>query len=195
MAVRRMFFGLFIAVSLYAQDTPPQTGGMPGMPGMAGMNMGESAGAMNDLFVMAGSDFDRPGLVPRANYSIGIGHMFEFLKKDPFGDEVTFSYMYENSGSHGFWHTDFGEHTESAGLMKNFRLPKTKRVTGYAWVQTGITSVTSKPHVQNRLDSSVSLGAILHLNRHSSIWIQESYGKVVTVPWFTISSIGYGWSW
>jgi hypothetical protein len=32
---------------------------------------------------MIGSDFDRPGLVPRANYNIGIGHTFAFLKKDP----------------------------------------------------------------------------------------------------------------
>ncbi len=28
--------------------------------------------------------------------------MFGFLKKDPFGDELTFGYMYENSGTHGF---------------------------------------------------------------------------------------------
>ena len=34
-----------------------------------------------DLFVMAGSDVDRPGLLPRANYNIGIGHTFAFLKK------------------------------------------------------------------------------------------------------------------
>ena len=162
---------------------------------MAGMNMGGSAGATNDLFVMAGSDGDRPGFLPRANYSVGIGHMFSFLKKDLLGDELTFEYMYENSGAHGFLHTAFGEHTESAGLMKNFPLPATKRLTGYTWVQTGLTSFTGNARVQNRLDSSVSLGAILHFKRHSSLWIEESYGKVVTVPWFTTSSIGYGWSW
>lgn len=173
-------------VSVYAQEPQSPAGGMPGM------NM---EGATNDLFIMAGSDFDRPGLVPRVNYSIGIGHMFKFLKKDPFGDELTVSYMYENSGSHGFWHTAFGEHTESAGLMRNLRLPKTKHVTGYTWVQSGITSFTGNPRIQDRLDSSVSLGAIVHFKRHSSIWVQESYGKVVTVPWFTTSSIGYGWSW
>jgi hypothetical protein len=33
-------------------------------------------GTGNDLFVMLGSDFDRPGLEPRANYKIGIGHTF-----------------------------------------------------------------------------------------------------------------------
>src|SRR5580693_7501985 len=178
--------------AIYAQETTAPPAGMPGMPGMA---MGGPSGAANDLFVMAGSDIDRPGLLPRANYSIGIGHMFRFLKKNLFGDELTFGYMYENSGTHGFLHTAFGEHTESLGVMRNFPLPATKRLTGYTWIQTGITSFTGNSHVQDRLDSSLSLGAIIHLDRHSSIWIQESYGKVVTVPWYTTSSIGYTWSW
>jgi hypothetical protein len=155
----------------------------------------ESAGTSTDLFVMFGSDFDRPGLLPRANYNIGIGHTFGFLKKDPIGDELTFAYTYENAGTHGFLHTAFGEHTESAGVMKNFSLPRTKIVTGYTWVQSGITSYTGNAHVQNRLDSGVSLGAIVHFNDKNSIWIQESYSKVVTVPWFTTSSIGYTYSW
>jgi hypothetical protein len=190
-AMLALAINLFTAsTAVYAQETPPA--GMPGMPGMA---MGGSSGATNDLFVMLGSDFDRPGALPRANYSIGIGHMFGFLKKDPFGDELTFSYMYENSATHGFLHTAFGEHTESAGLMKNFPLPLTKRLTGYTWIQTGITSFTGNASLQNRLDSSLALGAIFHFNRHSSVWVQESCGKVVTVPWFTTSSIGYGWSW
>jgi hypothetical protein len=174
---------------VYAQE-PAQSPGMAGMPGMGG-----SSGANNDLFVMLGSDFDRPGLLPRANYSIGIGHMFDFLKKDPFGDELTFGYMYENSGTHGFLHTAFGEHTESVGVMKNFPLPATKRLTGYTWIQTGITSYTGSPRLENRLDSSLSLGAIIHFRCHSSIWVQESYGKVLKVPWYTTSSIGYTWSW
>jgi hypothetical protein len=71
--------------------------------------------------------------------------MFNFLKKDPFGDELTFGYMYENSGPHGFLHSVFGEHTESIGVMKIFPLPATKRVTGYTWLQTGITSFTAMP--------------------------------------------------
>jgi hypothetical protein len=148
-----------------------------------------------DLFVMAGSDFDRPGLAPRANYNIGIGHTFGFLHKDPIGDELTFGYTYENAGSHGFLHTSFGEHTESLGIMKNFSLPKTKFWTGYTWIQSGITSYTDYANVRNRLDSGVSVGAIAHLSFHSSIWIQESYSKVVTVPWYTTSSIGYTYSW
>jgi hypothetical protein len=47
------------------------------------------SGTSTDLFLMPGSDFDRPGLVPRANLNIGIGHTFGFLKKDPIGDELT----------------------------------------------------------------------------------------------------------
>jgi hypothetical protein len=149
----------------------------------------------NDLFVMAGSDIDRPGMLPRANYNIGIGHTFAFLKKDPIGDELTLSYTYENAGSHGFLHTQNGEHTESLGIMKNFSLPKTTVLSGYTMIQSGITSYTGNAHVQNRLDSGVSLGAIVHCSTHSSVWIQESYGKVVTVPWFTTASIGYTYSW
>jgi len=153
------------------------------------------AGTSTDLFVMLGSDIDRPGLLPRANYNIGIGHTSAFLKRDLIGDELTFGYTYENSGSHGFLHTNFGEHTESVGVMKNFALPKTKVVTGYTWIQTGITSYTGNTHIQNRMDSGVSLGAIVHCSYNSSIWIQESYSKVVTVPWYTTASIGYTYSW
>src|SRR5271170_1293628 len=79
---------LFIApVADYAQEPTSPSAGMAGMPGMDA--------STTDLFVMFGSDVDRPGLLPRANYSIGIGHMFDFLKKDPFGDELTFAYTYE----------------------------------------------------------------------------------------------------
>jgi hypothetical protein len=152
-------------------------------------------GTSTDLFVMLGSDFDRPGLLPRANYNIGVGHTFGFLKKDPFGDELTFGYTYENSGSHGFFYTGFGEHTESVGVMKNFNLPRTKIITGYTWIQSGITSYTGQARVLNRLDSGVSLGAIIHFTRSNSVWIQESYSKVVTVPWYTTTSIGYTYSW
>ena len=155
----------------------------------------EPPGTSTDLFVMLGSDFDRPGLLPRSNYNIGIGHTFGFLKKDPFGDELTFGYTYENSGTHGFFYTGYGEHTESAGVMKNFSLPKTTVVSGYTWIQSGITSYTGLARVLNRLDSGVSLGAIVHLSRSNSIWIQESYSKVVTVPWYTTTSVGYTYSW
>jgi hypothetical protein len=144
---------------------------------------------------MFDSDFDRPGLHPRANYNLGIGHTFALLKKDPLGDELTFAYTYENAGSHGFLHTNLGEHTESAGLMKNVALPTTRLVTGYTWIQSGLTSYTGNAKVQNGLDSGASLGAIVHVNNKNSIWIQESYNKVVTVPWYTTSSIGYTYSW
>jgi hypothetical protein len=155
----------------------------------------EAPSTSNDLFVMNGSDFDRPGLYPRANYNIGIGHTFGFLKKDPIGDELTFGYTYENAGTHGFFHTEYGEHSEQIGVMKNFSLPKTKILTGYTWVQTGLTSYTGYSHLLNRLDTGVSLGAIVHSSFHSSTWIQESYNKVVTVPWYTTTSVGYTYSW
>ncbi len=152
-------------------------------------------GPSNDLFVMFGSDLVRPGLLPKANYNIGLGHTFKFLKKDPIGDEITFGYTYENAGSHGFLHTDFGSHTEALGLMKNFAIPGTKRVTGYTWIQGGITSFTGNAFVQNRFYDGESIGAIVHFNDHHSIWIQESYNKIASVPWYTTASIGYTRSW
>jgi hypothetical protein len=154
----------------------------------------EDSGTSTDLFVMLGSDFDRPGLLPKANYNIGIGHTFGFLKKDPFGDELTFSYTYEDAGS-GFWHSNDGSDTESFGVMKNFGLPKTKTVSGYTWIQVGLTSLTGMPHVQNHFYDGESLGAVIHFTEHHSIWIQESFNKIVTVPWYTTTSIGYTRSW
>src|SRR5271154_4418041 len=111
---------LLAAAMAFSQTAPASSGA-------------DDSGTSNDLFIMFGSDLVRPGLEPKANYNIGLGHTFGFLKKDPFGDEITFAYTYENAGSHGFLHTDFGSHTELVGLMKNFGLPKTKRVTGYTW--------------------------------------------------------------
>jgi hypothetical protein len=153
------------------------------------------SGTSNDLFIMFGSDLVRPGLEPKANYNIGLGHTFGFLKKDPIGDEITFSYTYENAGSHGFLHTDFGSHTEAVGLMKNFGIPKIKCLTGYTWLQGGITSMTGNAFLQNRFYDGESLGAIIHLNDHHSIWIQETYNKIVSTPWYTTASIGYTRSW
>jgi hypothetical protein len=155
----------------------------------------ESDGTSTDLFVMFGSDLDRPGLLPRANYNIGIGHTFGFLKQDPIGDELTFAYTYENAGTHGFLHTAYGEHTESIGVTKNFSLLWSKTFTGYTWIQSGITSYTGNARIRNRLDSGVSLGGIVHFSKANSIWIQESYSKVVTVPWYTTPCIGYTYSW
>jgi len=155
----------------------------------------ESAGTSTDLFVMFGSDFVRPGLAPKANYNIGLGHTFGWLKKNPLGDELTFGYTYENGGLHGFLHTDFGSHTEALGIMKNFGLPKTKRLTGYTWVQLGVTSMTGNRLVENRFYDGESLGLIVHFNDHDSIWIQETYNKIATVPWYTTASVGYTKSW
>ena len=89
----------------------------------------------------------------------------------------------------------YGSHTEAFALMKNFGLPKTKRLTGYTWIQGGITSMTGNPWVENRFYDGESLGLIVHFNDHHSIWIQETYNKIVTVPWYTTASIGYTRSW
>jgi hypothetical protein len=154
----------------------------------------EESGTSTDLYIMLGSDFVRPGLLPKSNYNIGIGHTFGFLKKDPIGDELTFAYTYED-GDSGFWHSDDGSHTESFGVMKNFGIPKTKMATGYTWVQLGVSSFTGGPHVENHLYDGESLGAVVHFNSHNSLWIQETFNKIVTAPWYTTTSIGYTRSW
>jgi hypothetical protein len=187
----KMFFGFgattclagILALGQAAQDTAPAAPAP------------ENSGTSTDLFVMFGSDLVRPGLLPKANYNIGLGHTFKFLKKNPIGDEITFAYTYENAGSHGFLHTDFGSHTEALGLMKNFAIPGTKRVSGYTWIQGGITSLTGNAYVENRFYDGEALGAIIHFNDRHSIWIQESYNKIVSIPWYTTSSIGYTRSW
>jgi len=154
----------------------------------------DDSGTTTDVFVMLGPDFDRPGAVAKGNYNVGVGHTFGFLKKSPIGDEVTFAYTYENAGP-GFWHSAFASDTESVGIMKNFALPGTQRVTGYTWIQIGLTSFTGGSQAQNRFYDGESLGAIVHLNEQNSIWIQETYNKIVTVPWYTTTSLGYTWSW
>jgi hypothetical protein len=184
--IQAFFFSLFLLPGLtHAQATPPSN------PSPSEADTSTS----NDLFIMFGSDLVRPGSEPKANDNIGLGHTFGFLKKDPIGDEITFGYTYENAGSHGFLHTSYGSHTEALGIMKNFGLPKTKRVTGYTWIQGGITSLTGNPSVQNRFYDGEALGLIIHFNDHNSIWIQEMFNKIVTVPWYTTASIGYTRSW
>ena len=54
---------------------------------------------------------------------------------------------------------------------KNFGLAKTKRITGYTWVQGGLTSMTGNAYVENRLYDGEALGMIIHFTDHSSIWI------------------------
>jgi hypothetical protein len=154
----------------------------------------EESSTSTDLYVMLGTDFDRPGWLMKANYNIGVGHTFGFLKKDPFGDEFTVSYTYENAGA-SFWGSKFGSDTESFGIMKNFGLPKTKRVTAYTWIQGGVTTFTGAPFAQNRFYNGESLGAVVHFNDHNSIWIQETINFIITVPWYTTTSIGYTRSW
>src|SRR5580704_19591782 len=92
--IRFAFPALLAASIAFAQSQPATTE--------------PASSTSNDLFIMFGSDLVRPGLAPKANYNIGLGHTFKFLKKDPFGDEITFACTYENAGSHGFLHTDFG---------------------------------------------------------------------------------------
>ena len=178
-----------ILIALLSANALAQTAPVPAATPAA------ASSTSTDLFLMPASDFDRPGLVPRANLNVGIGHTFGILKRNPIGDELTFAYTYENAGSHGFFHTDFGSHTEALGIMKNFGLPRIRAVTGYTWIQGGITSLTGYSHVLNRFYDGEALGAAVHFNATNSIWIQETYNKIPTIPWYTTTGIGSTWSW
>lgn len=154
-----------------------------------------------DIFVMAGSSFVRPGLAAKANYNIGIGHQFSFFRKDDsvkgtvaklIGDELTASYTYENGGS-GFFHSNFASHTETIGVMNNLPLP-VKNTTLYLWPQIGITSMAGGSAVLNRLSGSYSVGVAYHVTPKHAVWVQESFNKVATVPWYTSTTIGYAYS-
>ncbi len=154
-----------------------------------------SAQTTTDFFVMGGSDFVRPGLATKANLNIGIGHSFQSIKNNPFGDELTFSYTYENGGSHGFIHIDYGAHTENIGLMKNFDLPHTKKFSGYLWPLIGITTLTGNKETENRLYLGYGIGLVIHLSKHNSIWLQETLNKVITFPVYTSANVGFTCSW
>jgi hypothetical protein len=74
----------------------------------------------NDLFVMAGSSFFRPGLAAKSSFNIGYGYLPDKLKGNKFINELTVGYTYENCGS-GFWPTGNGGcHTPAVGVMRNF---------------------------------------------------------------------------
>lgn len=149
---------------------------------VAGMSMAD------DVFLMAGADVDRPSLSLRANYSIGVGHIEKSLSGFALGDEVTVGYAFESGTNRGgFWYVPSGSFsTVSVGLMKNFG--KFHSATFYSWPQIGLTAISESG---TRLYVGYGFGIVLHTSKRGSIWIQESYNKVVTVPWYTTTGIGY----
>jgi hypothetical protein len=57
------------------------------------------------------------------------------------------------------------------------------------------SSITGHAHVENRFYDGEPFGTVVHFNTHNSIWIQETFNKIPTVPWYTPTGIGYTWSW
>ena len=147
-----------------------------------------------DFTIYAGSDFVRPGGLPRANLQFAIGHRFEWLLKDPLGSVLVFNYAYENAGTHGFFHTQFGSHSEDLGVMRDFHISEKHHVSGFNLLQAGISSLTGGPTVDSHFNFNENVGVKFHINRFNAIWVQETYNKVVTVPWYTVTSIGYTYS-
>ena len=146
-----------------------------------------------DFTVYVGSDFVRPGGLPRANLQFAIGHRFDWLLKDPLGSVLVFNYAYENAGTHGFFHTQYGSHSEDFGVMRDFHISEKHHVSGYNLLQAGISTLTGDT-VTNHFNFNENVGVKFHINRFNAIWVQETYNKVVTVPWYTVTSIGYTYS-
>ena len=147
-----------------------------------------------DFTVYVGSDFIRPGGLPRANLQFAIGHKFDGLLKDPLGSVLVFNYAYENAGTHGFFHTQFGSHSEDFGVMRDFRISKEHHISGYNLLQAGISTLTGDTELHNHFNFNENVGVKFHINRFNAIWVQETYNTVVTVPWYTVTSIGYTYS-
>ena len=147
-----------------------------------------------DFTIYVGSDFVRPGALPRANLQFAIGHRFEWLLKNPLGSVLVFNYAYENAGTHGFFHTQFGSHSEDLGVMRDFHISREHHISGYNLLQAGVSSLTGGPTVDSHFNFNENVGVKFHINRFNAIWVQETYNKVVTVPWYTVTSIGYTYS-
>jgi hypothetical protein len=153
----------------------------------------QESSTSTDVFIMGGTDVTRPTTDLRTNLNIGVGHTEKFLKKSPIGDELTFSYTYENGGGHGFFHSVNGSHTENIGIMKNFTLPKLvnkDKVSFYTWPLIGVTSMTGTPKVENRLYLGAAFGVVYHFNNHFGVWTQATWNKVVTTPWYMSYTTG-----
>lgn len=147
----------------------------------------------NDLFIMAGSSFFRPGFIPKASFNIGYGYLPDKLKGNKFINELTVGYTYENCGS-GFWPSGNGGcHTPAVGVMRNFDVhPK---LTVYGWVQAGMTGITGGQNVVWRFYSGYSAGMIYKLPNNCSIWTQVTLNKVVTAPVYPNLMTGLTKSW
>ena len=77
--------------------------------------------------------------------------------------------------------------------MKNFTIPKLvnkDKVSFYSWPLIGVTSLTGNKHVENRLYLGYGFGAVYHINGHLSIWVQETWNKVLGFEGYPSTNIG-----
>jgi hypothetical protein len=162
------------------------------------LGIGKSYAQLSDIFVMPGSDVDRPGLALRSNLNVGVGYAVKKINNKIVGNELTFAYSYENIGSHGFWNTNQAAHTESFGVMHGIPLVLIGvpiKLGLYTWFQAGITELTNQTDgTEIRLSNQHALGLTYKLSNHNNIWFQEQYNKVETAPWYTTTSLGYDYS-
>jgi len=144
-----------------------------------------------DIFGSVGSDFT---LMPRANYTVGIGRKFQ-LKPNPKKKvrwELVGTYSYENNGNHGFLHTAFAAHTEALGVVRSIHLPG--RFTSFIMTRGGATTYTGQDKDPKSFFSTTG-GVGMHIHYRYTLTATETISKVDTVPVYYTTGLAltHGW--
>jgi hypothetical protein len=143
-----------------------------------------------DLFGAFGSDVMNS---PRANYTLGIGRSFDWMKHLHIGDEVTLTHTYENNGNHGFLKTVYAAHTTALGVVKYVRVPDS-RFTSFVAVHAGETSYSGMNRGAKAFVSGTG-GVGYHVRPRWTVSLNETYTKVETSPTYFTSGIGLSHGW
>jgi hypothetical protein len=147
-----------------------------------------------DFIPTPGSDSDRPGLAPTANLNIGIGHTFRLLKKAPLVTNLCSPIDRKVQNPRVVLQLQLAfDRAQKLGVMKNFNLSKTEVVTGYMRQASAVSRAMTRLRIF--FCDGESSGTVIHLNAQKTMWVQETYIKIPTVPWSTTTGIGFIWSW
>ena len=144
-----------------------------------------------DIFGSVGSNFT---LVPRANYTVGLGRKFQ-LKRNPEKKvrwELVGTYSYENNGNHGFLHTSFASHTEALGVVRSIHVPG--RFTSFIATRGGATTYSGQDKDPKTFFATTG-GLGMHIHYRYTLTATETITKVETVPYYLTTGLAltHGW--
>ena len=142
-----------------------------------------------DIFGSFGSTF---GLVPRANYAVGIGEKFQFKPGPKRRNEIMFTYSYENNGNHGFLKTVYSAKTSSIGYQRSIHLPG--RFTSFANVRSGATMYGGVDRDPKAFIAG-SYGLGMHIAYRYTLTVTETVSKVATRMPYNTTGIGLSHNW